>query len=186
MGQSCAHARIEWWEKNTVSDAARTASLTDLRRWPGDGFFGQNTEVGIPTLVWRRLGRLEASAGQVAGLANSKLVLHPPETLETLETLETCLKSLDTPETAETLETLETCLQPGPTYGNRLRQDCLASQQPSTKPRSGSTPSTGSTPSAGHSPLRLQRTTSRGSRTAPAGFARCPQRPASPAPRLSL
>ena len=35
--------------------------------------------------------------------------------------------------------------QPGPTYGNRLRQDCLASQQPSTKPRSGSTPSTGST-----------------------------------------
>ena len=60
--------------------------------------------------------------------------------------------------------------QPGPTYGNRFRQDCLASQQPSTKPRSGSTPSTGSTPSAGHrmgrgkgalaSPLRLQRTTS--------------------------
>ena len=38
--------------------------------------------------------------------------------------------------------------QPGPTYGNRFRQDCLASQQPSTK-RSGSTPSTGSTPSAG-------------------------------------
>ena len=36
--------------------------------------------------------------------------------------------------------------QPGPTYGNRFRQDCLASQQPSTKPRSGSTPSTGSTP----------------------------------------
>ena len=30
-------------EKNT-----RTASL---RRWPGDGFFGQNTEVGVPTLV---------------------------------------------------------------------------------------------------------------------------------------
>ena len=60
--------------------------------------------------------------------------------------------------------------QPGPTYGNRFRQDCLALQQPSTKPRSGSTPSTGSTPSAGHrmgrgkgalaSPLRLQRTTS--------------------------
>ena len=25
--------------------------------------------------------------------------------------------------------------QPGPTYGNRFRQDCLASQQPSTKPR---------------------------------------------------
>ena len=59
--------------------------------------------------------------------------------------------------------------QPGPTYGNRFRQNCLALQQPSTKPRSGSTPSTGSTPSAGHrmgrgkgalaSPLRLQRTT---------------------------
>ena len=58
--------------------------------------------------------------------------------------------------------------QPGPTYGNRFRQDCLASQQPSTKPRSGSTPSTGSTPSAGHrmgrgkgalaSPLRLRTT----------------------------
>ena len=27
--------------------------------------------------------------------------------------------------------------QPGPTYGNRVRQNCLASQQPSTKPRSG-------------------------------------------------
>ena len=60
--------------------------------------------------------------------------------------------------------------QSGPTYGNKLRQDCLASQQPSTKPRSGSTASTGSTPLAGHrvgrgkgalsSPLRLQRTTS--------------------------
>ena len=54
--------------------------------------------------------------------------------------------------------------QPGPTYGNRLRQGCLASQQPSTKPRSGSTPSTGSTPSAGGrgrwSLLCLQRTTS--------------------------
>ena len=30
---------------------ARTASLTDLQRWPGDGFFGQNTEVGKPTSV---------------------------------------------------------------------------------------------------------------------------------------
>ena len=68
--------------KNTLPVApARTALLTDLRRWPGDGFFGQNTEVGNPTLVytevglddsfdcfpweesqpWRRLGRLEAS-----------------------------------------------------------------------------------------------------------------------------
>ena len=115
--------------------------------------------------------------------------------------------------------------QPGPTYGNRFRQDCLASQQPSTKPRSGSTPSTGSTPSAGHrgrgrwparcacsaqrvlcARLRLKNqrmglraysmtpgatrlsklvgcTSSRGSRrTAPAKSARCPQRPASPAP----
>ena len=43
----------------------------DLRRWPGDGFFGQKSEVGkptsvqsevgIPTSVWCRLGRLEAS-----------------------------------------------------------------------------------------------------------------------------
>ena len=44
----------------------RTASLPDLRRWPSDGFFGQKSKVGIPTLVeesrpWRRLGRLEAS-----------------------------------------------------------------------------------------------------------------------------
>ena len=37
--------------------------------------------------------------------------------------------------------------QPGPTYGNKFRSDCLASQQPSTKPRSGSTPLA--------SPLRL-------------------------------
>ena len=28
-------------KKHSVSDAARTASLTDLRRWPGDGFFGK-------------------------------------------------------------------------------------------------------------------------------------------------
>ena len=25
--------------------------LTDLRRWPGDEFFGQNSEVGVPTSV---------------------------------------------------------------------------------------------------------------------------------------
>ena len=66
MRQSCAHARIdgwacEWGKKHYVSDAARTASLTD------DGFFGQKSEVGIPTSVWRRLGRLEASM-QVAWL----------------------------------------------------------------------------------------------------------------------
>ena len=65
-GQSCAQRRIEWGnpvpnaglmakrvmvKKHSVSDVARTASLTDLRRWPSDGFFGQNTEVGIPTSV---------------------------------------------------------------------------------------------------------------------------------------
>ena len=38
-------------KKHSVSEAARTASLTDLRRWPGDGFFGQNSEIGIPTSV---------------------------------------------------------------------------------------------------------------------------------------
>ena len=64
-------------EKNTLSVApARTAPLTDLRRWPGDGFsskkqsrnsdlgveqsrnsdFGES-EVGIPTSVWCRLFR---------------------------------------------------------------------------------------------------------------------------------
>ena len=48
-------------KKHSVSDTARTASLTNLRRWPGDGVFGQKSEVGIPTSVWRRLGRLEAS-----------------------------------------------------------------------------------------------------------------------------
>ena len=92
--------------------------------------------------------------------------------------------------------------QPGPTYGRRLRQDCLVLQQPSTK--SGSAPSTDSMPSAGqrmggrgrwparcacsastpckvplaragrHSALQaLPRCGSR--RTAPAKFARCPQ-----------
>ena len=57
--------------------------------------------------------------------------------------------------------------QPGPHARQQLRQDCLASQQPSTKPRSGSTPSTGSTPLAGHKIVRgkgalpvAQRTTS--------------------------
>ena len=39
-------------EKNTPPVApARTAPLTGLRRWPGDGFFGQKSEVGIPTSV---------------------------------------------------------------------------------------------------------------------------------------
>ena len=38
----------------------------------------------------------------------------------------------------------------GPHVRQSDRQDCLALQQPSTKPRSDSTPSTGSTPSAGH------------------------------------
>ena len=42
-------------KKHSVSDAARTASLTDLRRWPGDGFLGKkqsrNSDFGgrIPT-----------------------------------------------------------------------------------------------------------------------------------------
>ena len=53
MGQSCAHARIEWG--NPVPTPGLTAGrvnggpLPDLRRWPGDGFFGQNTKVGNPT-----------------------------------------------------------------------------------------------------------------------------------------
>ena len=67
MGHSCAHARIECdnpvptpgltagrvngEKKHDVSDAARTALLTHLRLWPGDGFFGQKSEVGIPTSV---------------------------------------------------------------------------------------------------------------------------------------
>ena len=54
--QACARARTgidgracEWWKKHYVSGLARSRPLTDLRRWPGDGFFRQNTEVGIPT-----------------------------------------------------------------------------------------------------------------------------------------
>ena len=55
-GQSCCHSRIGWSnpaptpgltagrvngeKKHSGSDAARTASLPDLRRWPGDAFFG--------------------------------------------------------------------------------------------------------------------------------------------------
>ena len=104
--------------------------------------------------------------------------------------------------------------QPGPTYGNRLRQDCLASQQPSTKPGPAARrpraqrrpPGTGWARAAHHvhadvqrvllARLRLRaysmtpgatrlvaaRSLSASSRcgsrrTAPAGFARCPQRP---------
>ena len=79
MGQSCAHARIEWGnpvptpgltagrvngeKKHYVSDAARTASLTDLRRWPGDEFFGQKSEVGIPTSVGERSRNSDLGAG---------------------------------------------------------------------------------------------------------------------------
>ena len=36
-------------KKHSGSYAARTASLPDLWRWPGDGFFGQKSEVGNPT-----------------------------------------------------------------------------------------------------------------------------------------
>ena len=38
--------RVNGEKKHSVSDATRTASLTDLRRWPGDWFFGQNTDGG--------------------------------------------------------------------------------------------------------------------------------------------
>ena len=53
-------------KKHSVSDAARTASLTDLRRWPGDGILGKkqsrNSDFGgrIPT------GAGGFDAGQVA------------------------------------------------------------------------------------------------------------------------
>ena len=85
MEQSCARARIEWSnpaptpgltagrvngeKKHSVSDAARTDPLTDLRHWPGDGFFGQNSEVGIPTLVGeqRRNSDLGVAQARQAG-----------------------------------------------------------------------------------------------------------------------
>ena len=81
MEQSCCQRRIEW--SNPVVNAGLSGAilLPDLRRWPGDGFFGQKSEVGIPTSVGersrnsdlgveqsrnsdlgrRRLGRVEAS-----------------------------------------------------------------------------------------------------------------------------
>ena len=50
-------------KKHSGSYPARTDELPDLPHWPGDWFFGQNTEVGNPTsqVGWRGLGRLEAS-----------------------------------------------------------------------------------------------------------------------------
>ena len=64
--QSCCHSRIGWSnpvatagltagrvsgeKKHSVSDTARTASLTDLRRWPGDGFFGMKPNSGSDAL----------------------------------------------------------------------------------------------------------------------------------------
>ena len=51
-------------KKHSGSDAVRTASLPDLRRWPGVGFLDRKaksefrprweSEVGIPTLVGER------------------------------------------------------------------------------------------------------------------------------------
>ena len=38
--------RVSGEKKHSVSDTARTASLTDLRRWPGDGFFGMKPNSG--------------------------------------------------------------------------------------------------------------------------------------------
>ena len=37
------------------------AEQAHLRRWPGDGFSRKKKRSRIPTSVWRRLGRLEAS-----------------------------------------------------------------------------------------------------------------------------
>ena len=64
--QSCCHSRIDKGnpvatagltagrvsgeKKHSVSDTARTASLTDLRRWPGDGFFGVKPNSGSDAL----------------------------------------------------------------------------------------------------------------------------------------
>ena len=82
FGQSCAHARIEWGnpvptpgltagrvngeKKHSASGPVRTDSLTDLRRWPGDGFFVQKAKLEFRDscrtyVAWRGF-----NAGQVA------------------------------------------------------------------------------------------------------------------------
>ena len=50
---------------------ARTASLTHLRLWPGDGFFGQKSEVGIPTSVEER-SRNSDLGGRIPTLAQAR------------------------------------------------------------------------------------------------------------------
>ena len=40
-------------KKHSVSDTARTASLTDLRRWPGNGVFGMKPNSGSDALPHR-------------------------------------------------------------------------------------------------------------------------------------
>ena len=42
--------RVSGEKKHSVSDTARTALLTDLRRWPGDGFFGMKPNSGSDAL----------------------------------------------------------------------------------------------------------------------------------------
>ena len=42
--------RVSGEKKHSVSDTARTASLTDLWRWPGDGFFGMKPNSGSDAL----------------------------------------------------------------------------------------------------------------------------------------
>ena len=48
--QDWVEQRVSGEKKHSVSDTARTASLTDLRRWPGDGFFGMKPNSGSDAL----------------------------------------------------------------------------------------------------------------------------------------
>ena len=67
--------RVNGEKKHSVSDATRTALLTDLWRWPGDMFFGQNTGGGALSQFWFNVpppggaaGRLLCRAGSAAGM----------------------------------------------------------------------------------------------------------------------
>ena len=94
--QSCCHSRIDKGnpvaaagltagrvsgeKKHSLSDTARTASLTDLRRWPGDGFFGMKPNSGsdamgsasLPELVSSRKTHHRASAEGLGAMLSSQ------------------------------------------------------------------------------------------------------------------
>ena len=78
--------RVNGEKKHSVSDAARTASLTHLWRWPGDGFRAKkrsrNSDLGVERSRNSDLGVVQAwQAGALSLEGVSQMVYILPERL---------------------------------------------------------------------------------------------------------